>query len=316
MNKEFNNWLVIGVIKNWETALSHPVPLWGLKPRYQSDFSSLNVGDFIWFYATSPVKGIIGIGRVKDKYIDNVNPVWEEEKKNKEVIWPLRFRIQILKTLSRDKWKTDKIDISDFRLNWQVGFQLLDIKKSIRLFELAESTFGTKTTDLFRGSTIIQPVVSQPMTVMESSPKYIAVEHITSKGTLSHRDLQNTIAEIGKLQFYHTELEYPINLSHEDKNIDVVWKREISGVPTYVFEVELSGMIERAVMRLKFAFNRWNSLPRIVVPKEAIKKILNIASAEDKHFSDKLKIYEPIHIMNLIEKKRELKGMEENLGLY
>jgi hypothetical protein len=38
MTNKVKNWLIIGVPKNWETALSQPVPLWGLKPRYQAEF--------------------------------------------------------------------------------------------------------------------------------------------------------------------------------------------------------------------------------------------------------------------------------------
>jgi hypothetical protein len=35
----------------------------------------MNIGDILWFYATRPVAGVIGIGLVKDKYIDTVNLV-------------------------------------------------------------------------------------------------------------------------------------------------------------------------------------------------------------------------------------------------
>jgi hypothetical protein len=33
----------------------------------------------------------------------------------------------------------------------------------------------------------------------------------------------------------------------------VVWKRELDGVPTFAFEVEMSGNIEKAISRLKLA---------------------------------------------------------------
>jgi len=133
---------------------------------------------------------------------------------------------------------------------------------------------------------------------------------------ISHRNLQEAIAEIGKLQFYHTELEFPLELPGEDKNLDEVWKREITGVPTFAFEVELSGSIERALARLKFAYKRWNSRPRIVIPKEYSSKVNNIVLAEERDFSNQFKMYEPAQLVELLEKKRELKNLEQNLEIY
>src|SRR3972149_11879848 len=113
------SWLLIGITKNWDKALSQPVPIWGLKTRNQSDFNYMKIGDLLWFYSTSPVSGVIGIGALKDKYIDNANLVWDEEIKNRKVIWPLRFRIQVLKVLPAFKWQDNNIKINDFGLFWQ-----------------------------------------------------------------------------------------------------------------------------------------------------------------------------------------------------
>ncbi len=310
MKGKIQNWLVIGIPKNWETAFSQPVPIWGLKPRYQAEFQAMNIGDFLWFYSTAPVAGIIGVGTVKDKYIDNINLIWDEELKRKEVIWPLRFRIHVLKVLPIERWKTDRIKINDFGLFWQVGFQLLKEEHAIELFKRARKSFGILQTDnLFVGTTIIQPLIR------EKQPVYIP--SLEKETIISHKQLKNQIAEIGKLQFYYTETEYPIELPGEKRNLDVVWKREIDGVPTFAFEIELSGMIEKAVDRLKFAFRKWNSRPRIIIPKKFIKKVYNIiAITDDKYFSKEFKIYEPAQIVELLNKKRTLRTIEQNLGIY
>src|ERR687887_122446 len=99
-----NNWLVIGSVQNWETALSQPVPIWGLKPVHKTSFDALQPGDTIWFYATSPVAGVIGLGLVKDKYFDKNNLIWHAEKKERNVIWPYRFRFQVLKVVDAQHW--------------------------------------------------------------------------------------------------------------------------------------------------------------------------------------------------------------------
>lgn len=310
MENKIKNWLVIGIPKNWETAFSQPVPIWGLKPRYQAEFQSMDIGDLLWFYSTSPVGGVIGIGIVKDKYIDNINLIWEEELKQKEVIWPLRFRIHVLKVLPRTQWKTDKIRISDFGLFWQVGFQLLKDEHAVELSQRVKHFLGAiSEEDLFSGATIMQPSL-----IKEKQPLY--VPSLEKELVIPHRELQNQVAEIGKLQFYYTETEYPLELPSEKKNLDVVWKREVDGVPTFVFEIELSGMLEKAVERLKFAFRKWNSRPRVIIPKDFIKKAHNIITASDKDFSQQIKIYEPVQITELLSKKRELKNVEQNLEIY
>ena len=119
------NWLVIGSVQNWLTALSQPVPIWGLRPGQKTAFGALETGDTIWFYATSPVTGVIGVGFVKDKYFDKGNLIWADEQAERKVIWPHRFRIQVLKVIDARRWETDKIDIRDFGLFWQNGFQQL-----------------------------------------------------------------------------------------------------------------------------------------------------------------------------------------------
>jgi len=302
------NWLLIGVPRNWETALSHPVPLWGLKMLYRVEFQALQPGDLLWFYATKPVGGVIGIGAVKDKYTDVVNLVWEEELVKKEVIWPLRFRIQVLKVLPLSRWRVDCLKINDFGLFWQRGFQLLAEEHITELRKRAESLFGKLTWDeMFVGATI-----SKPFETAESSVVYQSETGFS----LSHQDLQEGLAEIGKLQFYYSEIEYPLSLPEEKKSLDVVWKREIDGVPTFAFEIELSGMLERAFERLKFAFKRWNSQPRLVVPEDFVKKANNILLNAEKDFVEQLRIYYPAQIFELLNKKRELKNLEQQLKLY
>ncbi|MCM8828848.1 MAG: hypothetical protein NC902_06145, partial [Candidatus Omnitrophica bacterium] len=92
--------------------------------------------------------------------------------------------------------------------------------------------------------------------------------------------------------------------------------REISGVPTFVFEVELTGMIEKAIDRLVFAFNQWNSRPRLIIPEEMRIKASNKINIKHGDFSKSLKLYSPQQISDLLEKKRQLRDIERELGLY
>jgi hypothetical protein len=304
------SWLLIGIKKNWEKALSQPVPVWGLKSRNQSDFDSMKIGDLLWFYSTSPVIGVIGFGTVKDKYIDSENLVWEEEIKNHKVIWPLRFRIQVLKVLPAFNWNDNNIKISDFGLFWQTALHLLNENQVNELIKRSEMSLGKiNLENVYEGAS-----VSLSGKINEKINQFDGI--LEKKFELSHRNLQNKIAEIGKLQYYYSELEYSISLPNEKKNLDVIWKRELEGVPTYAFEIELSGMIERAVDRLIIAFKKWNSNPRIVVPKDYLNKLNNIMDLTDRNFCAQLKIYEPEQIANLYNLKTDLKKMEQSLELY
>src|SRR3972149_684065 len=304
------SWLLIGITKNWDKALSQPVPIWGLKTRNQSDFNYMKIGDLLWFYSTSPVSGVIGIGALKDKYIDNANLVWDEEIKNRKVIWPLRFRIQVLKVLPAFKWKDNNIKINDFGLFWQTTLHLLNEKQVSELLKRSEASFGNiNLENIYAGASITSSE--------KINDKAIQFEEVTEKKfELSHSNLKNQIAEIGKLQFYYSEVESPTPLPNEKKNLDVIWKRELEGVPTYAFEVELSGMLERAVDRLVIAFKKWNSRPRIVIPRAYSNKLKNVVDLADRDFYTQLKTYEPEQIADLYNLKVNLKRLEQSLELY
>lgn len=306
------NWLVIGSVQNWETALSQPVPIWGLKPGHKVDFDTLQTSDTVWFYATAPVSGVIGLGLIKDKYIDKNNRIWDDERKEKKVIWPYRFRIQVLKVVDSRSWREERINIGDFRLFWQNGFQALRAEHAADLMHRFQSAFGLALNeDISSGATITShPVVREPLAPYPDAPKS------ESQLDLSHRGLQEAIAEIGKLQFYHSQLEYPIELPGEGRNLDAVWKREINGVPTFAFEVELSGAVEKALLRLMYAFNQWNSRPRIIVPDRFFQRVDNISKSQDRSFSQQLRMYDPPRVTALLSKKRELRDLERSLDIY
>jgi hypothetical protein len=295
------SWLLIGIKKNWEKALTQPIPIWGLKTRNQSDFNSIKIGDLLWFYSTSPVKGVIGIGTVKDKYIDNVNLVWDEEVKSRNIIWPLRFRIQVLKVLPVHRWKEDNIKINDFGLFWQTTLHLLNENQVSELLKRTSKSLGNiDLENLYAGASIThsEKVNDRSIQFEDTAEK---------KFELNHSTLKNQIAEIGKLQAYYSEVEYPILLPNERKNLDVIWKRELEGVPTYAFEIELSGMLERAIDRLVISFKKWNSRPRIIIPDNYSNKLKNLIDLTDSDFYNNIKIYKPAQISELYDLKTNLK---------
>jgi hypothetical protein len=97
----------------------------------------------------------------------------------------------------------------------------------------------------------------------------IREERPSYRTTLSHRDYQEMIKEIGKLQGFIAEMEYPM----EGEKLDVVWRRVVGSVPTYVFEIQIGGDVYHALGKLKHAWDLWNSNIFLITDKESIPKI-------------------------------------------
>ena len=102
-------WLVVGSEKNWKVAFENS-NLWGLKDfrELRSLWSMLREGDGLLFYVSKPVHGIIGFGHVVTKF-RQTNPLWPDEIKRNEVIWPLRFEFDIEYCLPPSLWKSRRM---------------------------------------------------------------------------------------------------------------------------------------------------------------------------------------------------------------
>lgn len=120
-----NNYLVIGILKNWDIVFNTRNFIWGLKESFKKKFENIKKDDILWLYVTEPIKGIIGVAKVKGKEIDKQNLFWDEEKELGKVIWPLRFYFEIIDVIPRNRWKKECIKINDLNIFWQCGFQLL-----------------------------------------------------------------------------------------------------------------------------------------------------------------------------------------------
>jgi hypothetical protein len=297
------DWLVAGHVNNWQTSFSQPIPLWGLRERYFNTFQLLNSGDHVVFYATSPVKGVIGLGAVKDKYVDRQILLWPEEIHGKRVIWPLRFRIEVWHLLPEELWKTTSILIADLGLNLRTGFQELRSEHFLSIEERVKKDWGVESMPI--GPTIVTPAVKEGEAV-----------YTIGKPENLHEQAQMVVAEIGKLQHYFTEVEYLLQLEGEQRRIDVVWKREATGAPTFAFEIETSGQIERAIAKLRQAFILWNSKPFLIVPEKEHPKVKNLASKELVSFKESFCYHDYSVFEQLYTKKRDLRDFESKYRIY
>jgi hypothetical protein len=70
-----------------------------------------------------------------------------------------------------------------------------------------------------------------------------------------HANIKRLIVEIGKMQKFIAEEEYQM----QNERLDVVWRRVEKSVPTYVFEIQVSGDLHHTLAKLKHAHDLWNS---------------------------------------------------------
>ncbi|MFA5317118.1 MAG: EVE domain-containing protein [Dehalococcoidales bacterium] len=282
-------WLVVGTQNNWEVAFETN-NIWGLK-----DFRELNAlwnmlreGDGLLFYVSKPIHGIVGFGFVSTKFKQS-SPLWPEEIKRNEVLWPLRFEFDIEYCLPPNLWVTHRYTSPDLQLITRMVFQCYPIE------EVNLARIGLDLAPIMENTSLIlnEPVCS-----------------ITT-GTISHSEVISDLAEIGLIQGYISDKEYML----ESTRLDVVWRRVERSVPTYVFEVQVGGDIYHAMAKLKHAFDLWNSHIFLVASNRERGKYEELLAGTFHEVADKMHFIEINLIKELLAKKLDYKRMEQALGI-
>lgn len=269
-----NYWLIIGAPKNWEEAFQKG-NLWGFSQRNEHLWNTIEEGDVIFFYATDPIGGVLGYGKVKTKF-RQTQPLWSAEIEQNRVRWPLRIEFDVEYALSLERWETDCIssDVLKFRAGtWQ--------------YQLEEGL----------SQEIMQRFKSASREPEEEEP--------------SHQEIKEKLVEIGKMQNYIAEEEYPFDLGR----LDVVWRRVARSVPTYVFEVNVRGDLYRALSKLKHAWDLWSSRIFIVGSNTDVEKVNNLLSGTFHEIGDRLKFIDLETVRELYRSKKYFKDLERTLGL-
>jgi predicted RNA-binding protein len=287
-------WLVVGSKKNWDIAFQHRY-IWGLKKTQQLLWDSIHENDKLLFYANRPVGGIIGHGIVRTKFFQD-KPLWPDEIKDKEVIWPLRFEFDVEFCLPQDKWITDRVISKE--LFPRAGFQLLPQTEAIKLIS-----------SIHKGEYVISEI-GLP-SIAEEPAKFVATTNKTATQIKFHDYLQDKLVQIGKLQNFIAEKEYPFN----SEKLDVVWRRVINSVPTYVFEIQIGGDIYHALGKLKHAYDLWNSHIYFVARDKDYSKASNLLSGTFHEIHDHIKYIELEKVDELYKRKKAYFDLEKVLGI-
>lgn len=283
-------WLVVGTPKNWKFAFENG-NIWGLKEFREmiSLWNFLEEGDKLLFYVASPIKGVIGIGRVTTKF-RQTNPLWPDEVNKGAVLWPLRFEFELEYCLPPSLWQTRSYKESNLQLITRMVFQCVPnnvVNEVSRHFGLST---GTDISHMLTGKTtsISEQVV-----------------------TLDHETIKQQITKIGQIQGFLAEMEYPI----EGNRLDVVWRRVERSVPTYAFEVQIGGDIYHALAKLKHAYSLWNSHIFLTADPIARTKYEDLLVGTFNEIKHRIKFISLSEIVELYKRKLSYKEFESELGI-
>jgi predicted RNA-binding protein len=289
-----NYWLIVGSKKNWDTAFQHR-NIWGLRKTQRLLWESINEKDKLVFYATQPVGGIIGYGVVRTKFVQD-KPLWPDELKNNDVIWPLRFEFDVEFCFPPDKWKSEKVVSKE--LFPRAGFQQISESAARGLISAVQYV------------EYAIPQIEMP-SVAEESSEFVITPKKQGKLLLSHDEAQDRLIRIGQLQNFIAEKEYPFDIG----KLDVVWRRVTNSVPTYVFEVQIGGDIYHALGKLKHAFDLWNSHIFFVASEKDYSKATSLLSGTFHEISKRMKYIELGKVEELFQLKKAYFEFEKELGI-
>jgi len=248
--------------------------------------------DPIFFFATRPVSGVIGFGRIQNKFIQD-RPMWPDEIELKQVLYPYRFDFHIDYVLERNRWRSDRIKIPLTIQEMRRGINILLERTVSALYEAFVEKFDLSIPALM---------------IADQAPPLPAKSERT---TLNHSHLQEVVFHIGRLNRLISEKEYPM----ENERLDVVWRRVEKSVPTYVFEIQAGGDIYHALGKLKHAYDLWNSNIFLIARKEDLESATLLLSGTFHEIKDKIKKITIDKIQELYEQKRRWIDMEREVGL-
>lgn len=284
-------WLAVGTRGNWETSFSSG-NLWGLKDfrEVAALWNLLREGDKVLLYCSKPVSGIVGCATVVTKFRQTV-PLWPDEIKRHQVIWPLRFEFDVEYCLSPSLWEERAYRDAQLQMVTRMIFQCVP----------------TSIAEAVREHSALAP----PRWIRRASETPPIVSPNNSR-EVSHDRIKEQLLEIGQLQGFCAEKEFAI----EGNRLDVVWRRVERSVPTYAFEVQVAGDIYHALGKLKVAHDLWNSRIFVAGNHECRRKFEGLTASTFREIANRVRYIDIEIIADLHKRKTEYKQLETNLGIF
>jgi hypothetical protein len=271
--------------------------MWGLKASQRHYWEALTPNtDIVFFYVNAPVGGVVGFGLVRNK-LHQTSPNWDEELLRNEVIWPLRFELDVLSAIPPALWKQQRVFREDLKLRARGGFQSLEPHIAGELMRALPAALSQELSLV--GS---EPAVALANLVLPASP---------GPSDDPHTHAQRLLVEIGRMQKFLAESEFPL----ENRRLDVVWRRVQRSVPSYVFEVQVGGNLTEALGKLKQARDLWNSNVCLVGKQEHRTAVSQLLGSTFHEIQSHLRFIELAQVRELYQRKLAYREMESELGI-
>jgi hypothetical protein len=145
-----------------------------------------------------------------------------------------------------------------------------------------------------------------------ASSQAVSLSSVVPAGNaLDHNTMKQRLCDIGQIQGFLAEQEYPI----EGNRLDVVWRRAQRSVPTYAFEVQVGGDIYHALAKLKQAFDLWNSHIFLAASLDTKSKFDGLVSGSFREIEERVRFIQLGHIDELYRRKASYRDYEKALGI-
>lgn len=289
------HWIILGPEQSWKTAFKQG-GIWGVKEMLYPEWKALGSGDILFFYITKIIRGVVGVGKLKTKFIQD-RPLWPDEMKAGKVIYPFRFEFDIDYLIEEKEWRNKKVPIKLSIQEMRRGINILQKKTVEDLYRNFKEEFNFNIAGL-----------------IEKEPE-ITMRKIKTKEEIivspKHNELQELIFQIGRLNRFISEKEYHMG----SERIDVVWRKIEGSVPTYVFEVQVGGDLYHAFSKLKHAFDIWNSNIFLIAGKKDIEKAGMLLEGTFHEIKERIRIITPQKIYELFQQKKKWIDIEKEIGL-
>ncbi|MEM2930974.1 MAG: hypothetical protein QW797_08990 [Thermoproteota archaeon] len=270
------------IIESYGSGL---VKLWALKETLRSRWTSIDKGDYVLFYHD---RKFIYMGRVLFKYpfVDEprqveagsylAESVWGKDVDGRT--WPYLFFLEDVKEIDLPLTKLN--ELTGYNLSALGGFmKIREEKKALKVIEY-----------LGRAKPPVIPPSEEP-------PK--------------HNEIVDAIYALGELIGYKPEKKY----RHKGYEFDVVWHKPPRVGPKYVFEVHLKGSLEAALLRLKHAYDLWESQVFLVSTEDQLKEAQAKFLGELHEISDKVVLLNIKNIEEFYSFKGRFEWLERKFGL-
>ncbi|MEM2913642.1 MAG: hypothetical protein QXR06_04800 [Candidatus Bathyarchaeia archaeon] len=259
-----------------------------MKESLRGHWASIDDSDYVLFYHAGK---FIYAGRVSFKYpfaeehnqmeVGNylAESIWGRDVDGKT--WPYLLFLEDVR----------EIDLSLSKFNELTGYNLNYIRKSMKIWEEKAKNLMEYLQQIY-----LKPPVKPPSKPLE---------------LLQHDEMVDAIYALGELIGYKPEKKW----RHERYEFDVVWHKPPRIGPKYVFEVHVKGSLEAALLRLKHAYDLWESQIFLVSTEDQLKEAQSKFLGELHELKDKVTLLDVKNVKEFCNFKGRFEWLERKFGL-